>query len=208
MPLSWVSRRFCKLKSAKRIQPTPFPYHHHHHHHLLLLLSASTSPVPTPHEAPTATTLTPPLPLTLLLLLLLLPDQGPFPLQLLFGLLDPDLRTGEVLRPPGMSIHAGLAVRTKPSQVVLTQAPTNMPLGTQGSQLAESPVVVFTGGQTRLLPHVLIQAVVAIGTVAGPREGLAFRHAAEVVFMKVLALETLFAESLEEMLADQRPMCG
>lgn len=54
----------------------------------------------------------------------------------------------------------------------------------------------------------LVETVIAVGTVSGPGEGLAFGHATQVVFVQILALQPLLAEALEEMFADKRAMCS
>ena len=96
---------------------------------------------------------------------------------------------------------ARLALRAESGQVEGTEPSADVAFGAQRSQWAESPVVVFAGRQTRLLAHVLIQAVVAVGAVAGPREGLALGHAPQVVFVEILALQPLLAKPLEKMFA-------
>lgn len=53
----------------------------------------------------------------------------------------------------------------------------------QRAQLAESAIVVLTWWESGLLAYVLVEAIVAVGAVAGAREGLTFGHAAEVIFM-------------------------
>lgn len=78
-----------------------------------------------------------------------------------------------------------------------------MPLGTQRSQLAEAPVIVFARRQPGFLPNVLVKAIVAIRAVAGSREGLALGHAPQVVFVEVLAFNAFFAEPLEKVFANQ-----
>lgn len=107
-----------------------------------------------------------------------------------------------------MRIRAGLTLGAKPSKVKQTQAATNMSLSAKGAQLAESTIVMFTWRKTGLLSDVLVQTVVAVGTISGAGEGLAFGHATQVVFVQILALHPLFTETLEKMFADQRPVCS
>lgn len=68
-----------------------------------------------------------------------------------------------------------------------------MSLRAKGAQLAEAPVVVLTRWEARLLAHMLVETVVAVGAVSGSREGLTLWHASKVVLVQVLALHALLA---------------
>lgn len=102
-----------------------------------------------------------------------------------------------------MRIGACLALGAEPGEVEHAKPTANMPLGAEGTQFTKSSIVLLTRRESGLLANVLVQAVVAIGAVPGPGERLAFGHAAQVVLVKVLALEPLLAKALEEMFADQ-----
>lgn len=129
-------------------------------------------------------------------------------LQLFLGLLSPHGRAREILRPPRVRIRAAFAFGTETSKVKQAKLSANVSLGAEGAQFTESPVVVFTGRESGLFANVLIEAVITIRTVSGPGEGLAFGHATQVVFVQVLALHSLLAQTLEEMFADERAMCS
>jgi hypothetical protein len=49
---------------------------------------------------------------------------------------------------------------------------------------------------------VLVEAIVTVGAVSGSREGLAFRHTSEVVFVEVFAFQSFLTQALEKMLAN------
>lgn len=107
-----------------------------------------------------------------------------------------------------MGIRARRAFGAEPSKVVLTQTPTDMSLRTYRTEWTESLVVVFAWREAGLFAYVLVQAVIPVRTVTRPGERLTFRHAPKVVFMKIFALDTLFAEALEEVLADKGSVSG
>lgn len=99
---------------------------------------------------------------------------------------------------------ACLALRTEPGKVVRTDLLADMTLGAQRSQGTEPTVIVLTSGTSSFLADVMVQAIVAVGTVSGAREGLAFGHASEIVLVEIFAFETLLTEPLEEVFADER----
>lgn len=107
-----------------------------------------------------------------------------------------------------MGVRARSALGTEPSKVVLTKTPTDMSLRTYRTERTESLVVVFAWREARLLAYVLVQAVIPVWAVSGPGERLTFRHASKVVFVKIFALDTLFAEALEKVLADKGSVSG
>lgn len=107
-----------------------------------------------------------------------------------------------------MGIGARGPLGAEPSKVVLTKTPTDMPFRTYRAEWTESLVVVFAWGEAGLLAYVLVQAVIPVRTVSRPGERLTFRHAPKVVFVKIFALDTLFAEALKEMLADKGSVSG
>lgn len=129
-------------------------------------------------------------------------------LQLFLGLFCPHGWPREILRPSRVCICAAFAVGTEAGKVEQAELSANVSLGAEWAQFTESPIVVLTGWQSGLFANVLIETVIAVGAVSGPGEGLAFGHASQVVFVQILALQPLLAEALEEMLADERAMCG
>jgi hypothetical protein len=171
-------------------------------------LTPSSATITPAHETTTPTSFTPPLALALLLALLLFANKSAFMLQLFLCLLGPHCRTREILRPPRVRIRAAFAFRAEAGKVKQAKLSANMSLGAEGAQFTKSPVVVFTGRESGLFANVLIEAVIAIGTVSRPGEGLALGHTTQVVLVQVLALHSLLAQTLEEMFADERAVCS
>lgn len=107
-----------------------------------------------------------------------------------------------------MRIGASLSIGAESGQIEHAEPPADMPLRAERAQFTESSVVVFAWGKPGFFAHMLIEAIVTVGTVSGAREGLAFGHSAQVVFMQILALHSLLAETFQEMFANQRSMCS
>lgn len=76
-----------------------------------------------------------------------------------------------------MCIRAAFAFGAETGKVKQAQLSANVSLGAEGAQFTEPPIVVFTGRESGLFANVLIETVIAVGTVSGPGEGLAFGHA-------------------------------
>jgi hypothetical protein len=65
-----------------------------------------------------------------------------------------------------VSICTAFSIRAESSQVKDTQASSDVAFGAEGSQFTISPIVVFAGWQASLFADVLIEAVVAVGTIS------------------------------------------
>lgn len=98
----------------------------------IIHLPSSSGPVSTTYKS-APSSFSPPLPLSLFFLFLLLPNHGSFPLDILFGLLDPNGGLRQGLGPSRMGILTGLAIRTETGQVERTDRLTDMSFRTEGT---------------------------------------------------------------------------
>lgn len=124
-----------------------------------------------PTEAPTAETTTPPplaspFPFPFLLTFLFFPNKGSLVFQFFLCLFGAHRWSWEVFCPAGVSICTAFSIRAESSQVKDTQASSDVAFGAEGSQFTISPIVVFAGWQASLFADVLIEAVVAVGTIS------------------------------------------
>lgn len=176
-PVTKSRRRQCSQKHPRRENASPQKCGASGRQHVLRNLTPSSAAITASHETTSPATFTPPLALSLLLTLLFFADQSTLMLQLFRGLFCPHGWPREILRPSRVCICAAFAVGTEAGKVEQAELSANVSLGAEWAQFTESPIVVLTGWQSGLFANVLIETVIAVGTVSGPGEGLAFGHA-------------------------------